>query len=182
MVLGKTLPGLQELQDFGNITLICSNSLWLFYIPRFFSRWTMLRWWSQRLRENDLRRRITSESLNGIVCGRFHYNNLCKSYHLNFQNLDSDNIQKFMNFGPNIPKYPHIDPHAHVELLKTVALAPTVSIFNQFYIRSCFGPILTCFNVTKLQTGARCFGLTRSWPDPGIPSAPQGYSVEKNIG
>ena len=41
-----------------------------------------------------------------------------------------------MVFGPNIQKYPQIDPHAHVELLKTVALAPTVPIFNRLCIRN----------------------------------------------
>ena len=87
-----------------------------------------------------------------------------------------------MVFGPNILKHPQIEPHAHVELLKTVALAPTVPIFNRLYIRNLFEPILTCFDINKLQKGASGFGLTRSWPDPGILSAPQGCSVEKNIG
>ena len=41
-----------------------------------------------------------------------------------------------MVFGPNIPKYAQIDPHAHDELLQTVAPAPTVPTFNQLYIRN----------------------------------------------
>ena len=172
LLLGKTLPGLLKLQNFGNSPLVCSNILWHFYTPRFFPGWTMVRWWSQRLRENDLWRPITSEPLNGIVCGRCHFNKLCGSYHLNFENLESDNIQKFVVFGPNIPKYPQIDPHAHDKLLKMVALAPTVPIFNRLCIRNLFGPILTCFNVNKLQKDASDFGLARSWPDPGTLSAP----------
>ena len=56
---------------------------------------------------------------------------LCNTYHFKILNLDSDNVLKFMVFGPNIPKYPKIDPHVHDEHLKTEALAPTVQIFNQ---------------------------------------------------
>ena len=67
MLFGKTLPGLLELHFFGNSTLTWSNSLWHFYTPRFFFCWTMVRWWSQRLRENDRWRPITFEALNGIV-------------------------------------------------------------------------------------------------------------------
>ena len=90
ILLGKTIPDLLELQNVGNSTLICSNSLWHFYTPRFCFRWTMMRWWSQRLREKDLCRPITFELLNGIVCGRCHFSKLCESYHLKYGNLNAD--------------------------------------------------------------------------------------------
>ena len=179
---GETLPDLLESQNIGNSTLTCSNSLWQYCTPRFLFHWTVVRWWSQRSRENGLWRPITFESLNGIVCGWSHYNTLCETYHSIFLNLDSDNILQFMIFGPNIPNCPQIDPHAHDKRLKIVALVPTVPIFNQLYLKNWFGPILTCLNINALQKGASVFGLARSWPCPSIPGAPQGCSVEKSIG
>ena len=143
MPFAKTLPDLLKLHNFGNSTLTCSNSLWHFRTRRFFSQWTVVRWWSQTSRENDLWRPITSELLNRIVCGWYHYNTLDEIYYLNCLYFDSDKIQKFKGFGPNIPKYSQIDPHAHDDLLKTVALAPTVPILNRVYVRNWFGPILT---------------------------------------
>ena len=73
-----------------------------------------------------------------------------------------------MVFGPDIPKYPQIDPHAHDECLKIVDLAHMVRTFNRLCVEYWFGPILTCFNVNELQKGAGVFGLARSGPDPGI--------------
>ena len=183
MPFGRTLPDLPKLPNFGNSTLTCINSLWQSRTTRFLFRWTVVRWWSQSSRENDLWRPITSEPLNGIVCEWCLYNMHCESYHLKILNLDSDNIRKFMVFGPNIPTYPQIDQiDAHNALLKMVALAPTVPIFNRFYIRNWFGPILTCFSVNKMQKGASVYWLAGSLQDPGVPSAPEGYSEEKNVG
>ena len=37
---------------------------------------------------------------------------------------------KIRIFGPGVPKYPHIDPQVREELMKMVALAPTVPLFS----------------------------------------------------
>ena len=162
---GKALPDFLELHFLGNSTYTCSNSLWPFCTPRFFPCWTVVRWWSRRSREHDLWRPITSEPLNGIVCGWCQYKMLC-DLSLKILKSRSYSIRKVIVFGPYIPKYPH--SRAHNERLKIVALAPTAPIFNWLCVKNWFGPILTCFNVNELQKGAGVFGLARSGPDPGI--------------
>ena len=98
MLLGKTLPSLLQLQNFGNSTLKCSTSLWHVRPTQFVSCWTVVKWWSPSLHKNDLLRLVSSEALNRIVCGRYHYHICFESYHLKSLNTDSGNYSETWGF------------------------------------------------------------------------------------
>ena len=84
-------------------------------------------------------------------------------YHLIALNDDSDNNGKLRFFGPSIPKYPHIDPQVHDELLNMVASSHTP-------LRRCccvnFAPMgyYKCISISRTPIG-RKFDLSAVFPE-----------------